>query len=363
MKVSIITIHALRNNFGSVLQGYALCRFLNENGHDASIINYQPKYFRKRENIISAIKSHIINSCFVFSYFIRKKKFDEFISYSRLTQEYYNLDELLINPPVANCYIAGSDQLWNPSYPCGQDDAFFLSFINSPNKLSYATSLGTSRLNQSDYANIIKKIHDFAYVSVRENISCLELRKYGRPDAEHVCDPVFLLPVEHYRGLYNYKHRRKYLLVYAVEKDNNLREIVDTIAHKLHCDIITVGGFRRKSKGYFPRWIGPKEFLGFLDNAEFVVVSSFHGTAFSLIFEKQFIVVPTRKNVLRISSILDIVRQKDRIVNSLAEATEQLDKCINYTQVRPLLNDHIMKSKKFLLTALQNISHTLYKDK
>lgn len=359
MKIGIISIHALRNNFGSVLQSYALYRFLKEHGHKVMIINYMPQYFRTAAGLWGKIKLLLTNLCFFHSYIKRKKRFDEFILSSSMTKEYMDFDELKSNPPQADCYIAGSDQLWNPTFPCGRDDAFYLSFTDSCNKMAYSTSIGTASLCDSDYDRIVKKISGFKYVSVREKLSCEKLIQHGRTDTRHVCDPVFLLTKEQYRALYAFKPREKYIFVYAVEKDEKLEKVVNILADKFKCKIITVGGFKRKSRGYFPRWIGPKEFLGFLDNAEFVVVSSFHGTAFSLIFEKQFVVVPPRQNSLRLASILDIAGLQDRMVLDSVEIDDILQRSINYNIVTQRLTKHIEDSKEFLLTSLRNIETSL----
>ena len=359
MKIGIISIHALRNNFGSVLQSYALYRFLKEHGHKVMIINYMPQYFRTAAGLWGKIKLLLTNLCFFYPYIKRKKRFDEFILSSSMTKEYMDFDELKSNPPQADCYIAGSDQLWNPTFPCGRDDAFYLSFTDSCNKMAYSTSIGTASLCDSDYDRIVKKISGFKYVSVREKLSCEKLIQHGRTDTRHVCDPVFLLTQEQYRALYAFKPREKYIFVYAVEKDEKLEKVVNILADKFKCEVITVGGFRRKSRGYFPRWIGPKEFLGFLDNAEFVVVSSFHGTAFSLIFEKQFVVVPPRQNSLRLESILDIAGLQDRMVLDSVEIDDILQRSINYNIVTRRLTKHIEDSKEFLLTSLRNIETSL----
>lgn len=359
MKIGIISIHALRNNFGSVLQSYALYRFLKEHGHKVIIINYMPQYFRTAAGLWGKIKLLLTNLCFFYPYIKRKKRFDEFILSSPMTKEYRDFNELKNNPPQADCYIAGSDQLWNPTFPCGRDDAFYLSFTDSRNKMAYSTSIGTASLCDSDYDRIIKKISNFKYVSVREKLSCEKLIQHGRTDTRHVCDPVFLLTQEQYRALYAFKPREKYIFVYAVEKDEKLEKVVNILADKFKCEVITVGGFRRKSRGYFPRWIGPKEFLGFLDNAEFVVVSSFHGTAFSLIFEKQFVVVPPRQNSLRLESILDIAGLQDRMVLDSVEIDDILQRSINYNIVTRRLAKHIEDSKEFLLTSLRNIETSL----
>lgn len=359
MKISIISIHAFRNNFGSVLQSYSLCRFLKEHGHNVAVINYMPAYVRTAASFVGKIKLLLTNLCFLCSYIKRKKRFDEFILSSPMTKEYTDFDELKSNPPQADCYIAGSDQLWNPTFPCGRDDAFYLSFTDSRNKIAYSTSIGTASLCDSDYDRIVKKISNFKYVSVREKLSCEKLIQHGRTDTKHVCDPVFLLSPEQYRALYTYKPRKKYIFVYAVEKDEKLEKVVNVLADKMKYEVVTVGGFRRKSSGYFPRWIGPKEFLGFLDNAEFVVVSSFHGTAFSLIFEKQFVVVPPRQNSLRLESILDIAGLQDRMVLDSVEIDDILQRSINYNIVTQRLTKHIEDSKEFLLTSLRNIETSL----
>lgn len=359
MKIAIITIHALKNNFGSVLQGYALATFIQQMGYKVYNINYIPEYIRSSDNVYRKIKLNIINLCFCVSYIRRKLRFDSFIGRIPLTKLYRNFEELKSAPPEADCYMAGSDQLWNPRYQCGHDNAFFLRFTDSANKMAYATSIGTDNLTNIEYQNIINNIKSFRFVSVREKVSAEQLVKLGRSDVKHVADPTFLLPASHYQKILKYQPRKKYICVYAIEKDCRLEMVVKRIAAITGFDVVTIGGFRRKSIGYFPRWIGPLEFLGFVNNAEFLIVSSFHGTAFSLIFEKQFIVVPPKSNSLRIQSILDVAGIRERMLTTknINDAAEFLLRHrIDYSIVTPRLQSHIKLSKEFLINSISKLS-------
>ncbi|MGI6334765.1 MAG: polysaccharide pyruvyl transferase family protein [Saccharofermentanales bacterium] len=115
MKISILTIHSI-HNFGSVFQAYALCKYLNDQGYEAEIIDYNPIYFRRK-----SLKTIIGQWLFFKQYNTRKRKFETFINENiRLSShKYFSLDDLKDNPPQADIYIAGGDQLWNSYHDSG----------------------------------------------------------------------------------------------------------------------------------------------------------------------------------------------------------------------------------------------------
>ena len=162
MKTLTITLHDT-DNCGSSLQAFALQHFLITHGIDNEIIDYVPSY---TQNNGSPFKTFIRNIIFRKSYLQRSKKFQNFINKNlKLTKrKYKTYQELKNNPPQADIYITGSDQLWNNSYACGNDPAFYLGFVNKENtkKISYAVSIGKGNVNKNDlklvkeYGNVFK---------------------------------------------------------------------------------------------------------------------------------------------------------------------------------------------------------------
>lgn len=358
MKIAIITLHSQNSNYGSILQGYGLKQYLTTKGYETQIIDYRPSYSNGAIGVKGKIKAFIRYTLFLPYYISRSLKFSEFIkSNDNLTDiRYRTYKDLCNNPPIADLYISGSDQIWNPAYKCGQDKAYFLKFTDSENKISYASSIGSTELSKKDYLIILNNLVEYKHISVREKYSQLQLVQRGLKETKHVCDPVFLLSASHYRGIYNYKKEERYILVYAVHKDSFLEKIVDRVALFLNIKVISLGGFAKKCRSdKFPRGIGPREFLGYFDNAEIIITSSFHGTAFSLIFNKQFIIVPPRASRLRIDNILGITGTTDRVVSSYNEIERLLENEIDYSKVNSKLDDFISNSKQYLNESIRDL--------
>lgn len=173
MKIKTITCHNVYN-YGAILQAYALQRFLEDNGHEVEIIDYAPRYHSNSSwNIPEnssvyklASKFVVIHLLYALHRYIKKKrnvntirlkKFDDFTAeYLHVTpRKYKNYEDIQRNPPLADMYIAGSDQIWNPIGKTGLDPAFYLNFGGSGIKrISYAASFGVSQISVNDQSII-----------------------------------------------------------------------------------------------------------------------------------------------------------------------------------------------------------------
>jgi len=357
MKISLITIHDIGNNYGSTLQSFALYRYIQKLGYEVELVDYQPKY----KSIKGRIRSFAVNLVFLVDYLKRKKRFRSYyLSRMKLTYKYRRYQDLCKNPPKADVYMVGSDQVWNLNFPCGQDDAYYLNFIDSPNKISYACSLGCS-FNEVQLHALKKKIQELSYISIRENYSSVQLSSIGLK-TEHVLDPVFLLSKDEYLKNISLPPCKNYLLVYAVNKDKLLDSVAQKIALERNLEIILIGGFRKKIKcNVFYRSAGPNEFISLIAHADFVLTSSFHGTAFSLIFNKQFAVVQPEINSLRIEDILNSGGITDRVIKTYNDL-EIHKKIIDYNTVNPKLNLLIGQSTKYLIHSLRDLEIKIYRN-
>lgn len=351
MKALIITLHRYAN-CGSALQAFALWRFLQDRGIDSELIDYCPHYMETEGR---RFRSFVRKTLFLIPYLQRQKKFAQFIdrNCSITPIRYKTYHQLVLNPPKGDVYISGSDQLWNPSFECGRDDAFFLEFIHGVPKISYATSLGSDSLTEGQIKNIAQKISDYEFVSVREECSSKQLALAGVKDVKWVCDPTFLLERSHYDFLAkNYQQLGRFVAVYLVEKSPLLDWILESLSQKDNLKIVGVGGYLKKykcDKHYMDA--GPSEFLGLIRDSQFVVATSFHATVFSLIFHKNFLIIPPKINVARIEQLLGYLGLENKIVRK-KEDFEAALKPINYSEVDSKLNLLIINSKKSLLDAL-----------
>ncbi len=350
MKIKIITIHNVENNFGSTIQSCSMCEFLNEIGFDTELIDYIPNYKNKFGRLITLI----VNLLF-FPYYLKRKL--NFIKYyqehARLTKRYTNFSQLNRTPPLADVYITGSDQVWNPYFPCGQDDAYYLKFSKGTNKMSYASSMGRL-LETEDLISLKEKIRDYKHISIREKKSCDQLKSIGIDNATHVLDPVFFYKKEYYQKNLRPNQFGRYLLIYAINPDDLLENIAKEIAQKNNLKIILIGGFRKKCMcDTFLRAAGPNDFLQLLNHAQFILTSSFHGVALSIILNKPFAVIKPRINFLRIENILKTAGITNRLIKN-TDDLQKLSNQIDYDQVNFNIDSMRKESIEFLVKSLEH---------
>ena len=351
MKIRIITIHCIPN-FGSVFQSYALCRYLKDNGYDdVALIDYFPPYFRK-----APLKSRIGQLLNYRAYKTRTNKFREFVkdNIPITGRTYYSADELGELKNAADVFIAGGDQLWNVYHTCGNDDAYKLTFAEGK-KISYSTSLGQTDFTDSQLDELANKLKAFSAVSVREKSSVPPLKKKNI-SAVQCADPVFLLDSGVYNRFCKPINQPKYLLVYLVMPSELLERSVKFLSEKYGLKVILCSGFSKKcSCDLFLKDLGPDEILSYIKNAEIVLSSSFHATAFSVIFQRQFFcILPDAHTNERITDLLDTVQLAERIITEKSDLETALSQRIEYGNIKGL-EENISASKKYLKDSLEEV--------
>ncbi|MBR5433589.1 MAG: polysaccharide pyruvyl transferase family protein [Bacteroidales bacterium] len=313
MKIGILTYWWSEDNYGQQLQCYALQEYLRRLGHDPFLIRYDKrKDYPQSPMWVKCIKA--LNPIKLYHYFVFKIKnkmiaveqsthnrhFEEFREkyISQTEKIYYSYAELKNNPPEADVYIVGSDQVWNyTDYP--QKDihralsAYMLDFVPKGKKrIAYAASWGLKAIDSKLKGEISLLLRGFSYISVREKSGVRICEDCG-VQAEWVVDPTMLLPADTYRELYRGTSvpeckSKQYLLLYML---NNLQkydvEPIYEFARKRNLDVvyITGNGVVDKRKKYFatiPEW------LYLIDNAEYIVTNSFHCCVFSALFQKKY---------------------------------------------------------------------------
>jgi hypothetical protein len=287
--------------------------------------------------------------------FRKKRKFDEFTQkYLRLTSmRYHSNEELKTNPPKADVYIAGSDQIWNTLFQNGRDAAFYLDFAPKGTKrVAYAASFATKDVVEEYKPFVRRMLQGFDSISLRECISLPLLESLGRNDGVAVCDPVFLLSREQWdKILPTSSIEEKYLLVYDTEQSNKIRDIALSIAKERKLKIYNISG---SPKSYVDKdlWASsPIDFVQLIRDAEFIVSNSFHATAFSLIFHREFCVVNRSEAINeRMLSLLVQYGLQDRLVT---DNLERLSTSIDYGNVQPKIVQDIEASKLYLQDTLK----------
>lgn len=278
------------------MQTYALNRALVQLGIDSKVLDYNPSYYRK-----SRFKQpkKLFRDVFRIPEMVKGKKvFGHFLDqYVPMSESMYtNEDAIIQNLPKADAYLAGSDQIWNcRSLPNGFDDTFFLTFApQTAKKIAYAASLAMPSIPDSQKERYFRNISSFDAVSVREESGVRLLKELGIPSVQNTIDPVFLLDRSEWDILAKDapKHpREKYVLVYGYQQQKDVFQYAKKLADSLGTKVFNINtnleDYWLRTDHYY--WnASPNEFINLIKHAEAVVTNSFHGTAFSVLYNKPF---------------------------------------------------------------------------
>lgn len=368
MKIRTITCHKV-DNHGANLQAYALMHYLEGLDNDVRIIDYVPDWFKHFRPFYCGTPRFAANHLLKFAYICakfpgrvksyrkykksaRKANFDAFRSkYYKLTEHYESFDELMSEPIDADLFIAGSDQIWNTMMDNGKDPAYYLQFVPDEKvTATYAASFSVSEIPEELKAQIKNRIDSIDYVSVREKSAIDILEDLGINTARVVLDPVFLLNKEQWNEIEsNAVFDDDYILVYDFEGTENVKNFAVKYAKEHNLKIYSLYNNDYCDKSFED--YGPDMFLSLINNAAFVLSNSFHATAFSLIYEKEFCVIKRQEGInSRMIDLLDSVEIHGRIVSEYKEFTK-----IDYSAVKELLELQINYSKKYLSTVLNGV--------
>jgi hypothetical protein len=362
-KAGIITFHC-SDNFGAVLQVYALQEVIKEMNIDVEIIDFRPKelttpynhsvdfikYF-KDKRFKSATKLFLANIYNYKNIKVRLKAFNLFRgNYLKLsTSKYYTSKDLLNNPPEYKYYITGSDQVWNPYFKKAIGDSYFLDFVNNQSmKISYAASIAQTVEQElvKDYKNYINQ---FDYISIREKSSLDFLKGICNKNINVSLDPTLLLNKEKWKVISQKPEiKEKYILVYDLQNNHELVRLANKISKDNNLKVISYSNKRKYNDAIQSfKYKGPREFLGLFENAELILTSSFHGTVFSIINEKPFYTIPHSTRGSRMIDLLKILNLEDRIVYK-SDDVKKIENNINYGKVNSLLEYHRQESIHYL---------------
>lgn len=359
MRIKTITCHRAINH-GAMLQAFALQTYLLSLGHNVEIIDYCPSQFQKislwsvpgRYRCIGLGPLYVLLKLPIRLKGRRRAEvFEDFCNkYLRLTNSrYYSVQELRDNPPEADLYIAGSDQIWNTYLANGTDAVYYLDFGPSETKrISYAASFSTVELKAGTENFVKEELNNFDAISVRESSAVTILKKYGYLGTQ-VVDPVFLLSAAEWSSLLKLDSSippEKYIFVYDFMRDGSIEKIAKRLASLLHCKIYCI--FKQPYADRCFYYIGPEKFVELIRNSQCVVCDSFHGIAFSLIFQKDFFVVNRTDGLNnRMHDILEKYNLKSRLVGKDAVDSE-LSKSIDYSKVCQSYDNDILQAKSWL---------------
>lgn len=342
MKISIITV-LNTVNYGSALQTVATQSFFEEMGLEVEFIDYWRKdqtvsaqvktiVFNKKNTFKKWIKKPVRDILSISSVYINNKKFRQFIKENiHLTnRKYISYEELSNDIPVADIYCTGSDQMWNSTWNQGIEKSFFLEYAPVGKKrIAFATSIGKVAIDEKEAAEIVPLIKKYDLVTMREQ-TAVELLNTYHISSINILDPTLLFGKEQWEKLMAKKVVKKpYLLVYQLHQnhaDANFTETVKQLAKEKKLQIIRIA-YSYADKNVGKKIYSPtvQEFLSLINYADYIVTDSFHGTAFSINFNKEFSVIYPSSYSTRMDSLLKLTGLQNRHFTSENYAEEKID--------------------------------------
>ncbi len=367
-KIALVTVFDIVN-IGTYLQTLALGEILKANDCEVNVVNYIRPMHTWQGIIKRYFKIGVVKALYYFVFkfsqmLVLRKKNKQFIQkYLFLSKEYTSFEKLKNNPPEADIYLTGSDQVWNSQHNRGIEHSYYLNFapIDKP-RIAYAASIGMEDFPENEKNEIRDLLAKYVHISVREKQAKQIMENLGIQNSEVVLDPTLLLSKNDWISLVDiscFKKKEPYLLVYSVEskKQNELiKQIAKQIAKEKNLAIYSVSyqGKIRNQMNFADRCFTrstPELFLSLFAQADFTVVSSFHGTAFSVNFNKEFVSVAPAQFNSRVDSLLSLVDLKDRIIANTNSDILNL-KVIDYNAVNQILDIEREKSIAYLRRAI-----------
>lgn len=331
MKIGIITFWDSQDNYGQLLQCYALQRFLKELGHTPYLIRYKDVSTRQSGFKIKKIPSYILNFKAYFKYFLQRRNTQKYSQVNNLSlrdfdgfrQQFiishptiYSKQSIMDNPPEADAYICGSDQIW------GGSTVYYLPFVPKGKiKIAYAPSFGgTNPFTTPNSSELYNLLSDFDFIGIREESGANLLHEHGFKNAIQVVDPTLLL------------NKNLYLGLISKEYSNNNDVFIYLLGNEISCSIDDIFKFI-KEKGWSYTYVASQgridrydkvqatipQWINNISNSKVVITNSFHCVVFALIFHKPFIFLPLSGEFARMNDrlydLLDKIDLKSQIYN------------------------------------------------
>lgn len=322
MNIGIVT-QPLVANYGGLLQNFALQRALEDIGCNPVTLDLESHLNCSYSNYLRLIARLFVKKTFFgasqnYPSYNQKRPelFDEFVrGYIKTTSKINNYSDDIIRTYQLDGLIVGSDQVWRPRYNVYPED-MFLSFAEHEKikRISYAASFGDDAWEYSSELtersrNLISR---FDAISVRESSGVNLCKKHLNVDAVQVLDPTLLHDASIYDDVCKHilRSEEKYIAVYALGLNDRAMEVINRFAHNKN---LTTKFFTSDAN----YTLSVPEWLAMIRDAAFVITDSFHGTAFSIIYNKVFYsIVNKSRGVSRFESILSDFGLSERLLDS-----------------------------------------------
>lgn len=342
MKASVITLHTV-DNYGSVMQTYATQQILKKCGYDVEFVDYW-----RRDNLPQSRAERMLEgstlqklkplwgindftrraTVSILKSVLEKQKspmwkfLEERVNLTKV--RYCSYDELKSDPPMADVYITGSDQVWNSIWNKGIDPAYYLDFAPTGKpRIAFSASIGREQLDAEEIPETKRLLQKYSAISVREQ-SAVELLESMDIKSTLVLDPTLMLEADEWRKLAaKQKKEKPYILIYQLNPNPQMDQYAERLAQKKNWEVVRIG-FGRSDRQKGVRCVmmpSVEKFLGLFCDAACVLTDSFHATAFSLNLGTDFISVLPGRFGTRIESITKLTRTENRILSSYDDLT------------------------------------------
>lgn len=362
------------DNFGSLLQCKGTIEVVKKLGYDIELINYSPKQAYSNINLINMSKrllKKIINLPKKNRniYIPKKDNYSKFRNRLPKSEKADEKSSLFLLNKKYDAFICGSDQIWAPTV---FDENYFLSFVkNNDKKIAYAPSIGlpiiSNKIIESKMKCLIEK---FEYLSTREEQGANIIYKLTGKKAHVVLDPTLLLNKNEWSKEFTDIQYDKYILAYFLGDNKKYYKVCKQISEKLNKKLIIIPTSESDllKKECILDDVGPNEFISLINKADLILTDSFHGTIFSINFNKPFVTFKRFKdNKLsqnsRIYNILEKLNLKSLLFNGNIDAVLKLSMSIDYNNVNNQLSKLRTDSIDFLSTALFHATNSIAEDK
>ena len=361
--VGILTFHKAIN-YGAVLQAYALCTAVESLGKPCSVMNYVGKKMLAESKTLYFPKPECVIDRLLWYYRLpmraaQVRKFEKFLN-KKLNLSHPGVTDASTLHKIANSYealITGSDQVFNYE-GTGEDFNYYLEFPTAAKKIAYAPSFGLQNIDEEHTARVAAALSDFDTLSVREELGADIVENLIQKRPAQVCDPTFLLSKAQWEQLCVAPKRKKpYVLIYSFGS-RHLEAVASQLAAQIGADVVNINRMLPEMIGgnvknaYAP---SPQEFLGLIRDAEIVITNSFHGTALSILLEKEFYTFTnhyanSQATNNRFDTLGKTLGLADRIYTSTANVCRSP---VDYTPVRDKISQWKKESLNFLTQALE----------
>ena len=363
-RICFITRHAIVN-YGSFLQTYATQKLFEDYGYNAEVLDYvreDEEYHNVTELLLKKSTKWNKNIFTRIIYRIIQWP-DHYIcgrAFEKERAKYLNLSERITNPvadankiPTADIYCTGSDQVWGEIAQDDVDSMYFLSFApHDAKKIAFSASFGKENYPKERIDKFKKLLQGYDYITVREDSAVNIVNKAGY-EATQILDPTMIYGGDRWRKELLPIHEKGSVLLYQLNANHEMDEYAKKFADKTGLKLlrVSVEAHNGMRVGKFKLCLSPFKFLSYIASAEYMITDSFHGTAFAIMFNRQFIEVLPKEKIARNMSVLKQFGLEDRILNSLSDFS-YIDKKIDYAIVNDTLEKYRRQSNELLKKCL-----------